>query len=294
MLRELNQESNGIDVPFPYIEMKFSFVKPRAELRPYIQSIWVFESPVGIPPSETNLAAPNGCAKIIINCDNTITSVAEGRIQESREHGLYFVGTRDISVLLRTTPAKTCCIGIEFHPHGAYPIFGIPMVDMTNRLYPADALFDRWGREVGEILPGLKSMTAKTDFIQDQLIGMLRKNRIRNRIVEFCVDSLKSTDGLVAISDLERHTGYTRRYLEILFRDHVGVSPKVLAGIFRFQKFYRKWAHGLPYDEVKDELYDYYFDQSHFTREFKRMTGFSPRQFNIEVSNEFGRRLLKG
>ncbi len=271
--------------------MKLSFVKPRPELRPYIQSIWVFESPVGMPPSDRSLAAPNGCAKIIINCENTITSVVDGRLQESREHGLYFVGMRDKSVLLRTTPAKTCCIGIEFHPHGAYPLFGIPMVEMTNRLLPADTLFDRWGREVGEILPGLKSMTEKTDFIQSQLAGLLRRNQLRNRIVEYCVGSLKSTNGLTTISDLERQTGYTRRYLELLFRNHVGLSPKVLAGIFRFQKFYRKWASDRPYDEFKDELYDYYFDQSHFTKEFKRMTGFTPRQFSQEVSNEFGRRL---
>jgi hypothetical protein len=65
----------------------------------------------------------------------------------------------------------------------------------------------------------------------------------------------------------------------------------VLAGIFRFQKFYRKWAQGLPYGHLKAELYDYYYDQAHFTKEFKRMTGYSPLRFTREVSNEFGRRL---
>ncbi len=274
--------------------MKLSFVEPRAELKPYIQSIWVFESPVGMPPSDTNLAAPNGSAKIIINCENSVTSVVDGRVQESREHGLYFIGTRDKSVLLRTNPGQTSFIGIEFYPHGAYPVFGVPMAEVTNRFLPADELFARWSRQVCETLPGLKSMTAKTDFIQDRLAGMLRKNKIQNRIVECCVGSLKSTDGLTTISELERQTGYTRRYLEMLFKDHVGLSPKVLAGNFRFQKFYRKWAHSRPYDDIKDELYDHYYDQAHFAKEFKRMTGFSPRQFSHEVSNEFGRRLLRG
>ena len=44
--------------------------------------------------------------------------------------------------------------------------------------------------------------------------------------------------GRMPIKELERLTGYTRRYLNILFKQHVGLPPKVLAGIFRFQMFY--------------------------------------------------------
>jgi hypothetical protein len=66
------------------------------------------------------------------------------------------------------------------------------------------------------------------------------------------------------------------------------------AGIFRFQRFYRKWAEQRPFGELKDKLYDYYYDQAHFTKEFKRMTNFSPEHFTVEVFNEFGRRLSLG
>jgi hypothetical protein len=38
--------------------MRLSFVQPRAELQPYIESFWVLESPVGMPV--TSMAAPNG------------------------------------------------------------------------------------------------------------------------------------------------------------------------------------------------------------------------------------------
>ncbi|HEY9166645.1 MAG TPA: DUF6597 domain-containing transcriptional factor [Candidatus Kryptonia bacterium] len=273
------------------IIMRFEFISVREELRPYIQSIWIFESPVGMLPSDNNLAAPNGCPKLIFNYENSITSIVEGRVQESREHCLYFAGTRDCSAVLRTKSGKACCIGIEFYPHGAYPVFGIPMAEMTNRLLPAELLSAEWHLEVRDILPELKSAKEAADFIQSQLVRLLGKRRLRNTIVEYCINSLKSTNGLMTIADLERKTGYTRRHLEILFGDHVGFSPKVLAGIFRFQKFYKKWAYGRSFDEFKDELYKYYYDQAHFTKEFKRMTGFPPKFFATEVSNEFGRQL---
>src|SRR5262245_3665037 len=71
--------------------MKLSFVEIRAELKPYIQAFWVFESSIGMPASEANLAAPNGYPKLIIPCENTITSFADGRMQQSYEEVLRYI-----------------------------------------------------------------------------------------------------------------------------------------------------------------------------------------------------------
>lgn len=274
--------------------MKILFIEPYRELKPYIRSIWMVESPVGMPPLENNLAAPNGSAKLIFNFQNSIIANVDGKLQQSKEHCLYFAGARDSAAHLHTSSGKTCCIGIEFYPHGAYPIFGIPMVEITNRLLPADVLSPRWSREFCEVLPELKSAKETINCIQNQLAAMLRKKQLhRNPIVEYCIHRLKSTDGLIDVSELERKTGYSRRYVEILFKNHIGFSPKVLSGIFRFQKFYSKWALGLPYEKMKEELYTHYYDQSHFVKEFKKMTGFSPQYFTQQVSNEFGRLLAK-
>ena len=132
------------------------------------------------------------------------------------------------------------------------------------------------------------------NFIQDELARLSGRDHRSNGIVEFCVRILKLTHGRIPIRELERKTGYTRRYLDLLFKQHVGLSPKALAGIFRFQKFYQNWARGLSYDILKNELYEHYYDQAHFSKEFKRMTGYSPREFMIDVSNEFGRRIALG
>jgi AraC-like DNA-binding protein len=271
--------------------MKISFIQPRPELRSHIHAFWIFESPVGMPASESSLAAPNGSPKLIIPYENSITSIADGREQESVEQGLYFVGNRDSSTLLHTSSRKTGFIGIEFSPCGAYPIFGIPMDESANRLLSADVIFAKWGREMRERLRNVEGVNAKADFIQDQMAKLAQATRLRNPVVEFCVNTLKRTDGLISVQELERKTGYSRRYLEILFKTHVGLSPKVLAGICRFQKFYTKWAQGAPFDEIKDSLYDHYYDQAHFTKEFKRMTSFSPQQFSNDVVNDFGRTL---
>src|SRR5215475_108639 len=271
--------------------MKLTFIEPNEELKPYIQSLWVFESQVGMPPAQSNLAAPNGCSKLIVPYENSVTSIADGRVQESYEQGLYFVGNRDSSTLLSTRPRKTGFIGIEFHPYGAYPVFGIPMSETTNRLLTADALFGKWGENVREVLRNETTVDRKVDQLQRFLVDSLRSRNLQNPLINFCVSALKRTNGLISIRELERKTGYSRRYLEILFKNHVGLPPKAMAGIFRFQKFYQKWAAGVPFEEIREQLYDDYYDQAHFTKAFKKMTTFSPEHFILEVSNEFGRRL---
>lgn len=272
--------------------MKVSFIKPRQELWPYIESFWVCESSTGLPLADQSLAVPNGCSKLIIPYENSLGGTSEGCAGVSHEHGLYFVGNRDKTTLIHSSARKTGFIGIEFTPHGAFPLFGISMQEtVEHKIFDAEAVFGRWAKTTRETLCNLEGVHEKVNFIQDELIGLSRGNQRDNRLIDYCVKTLKVAHGRMPIKQLEQKTGYTRRYLNLLFRQHVGLSPKVLAGVFRFQRFYQKWAQGLSYDFLKNELYDYYYDQAHFWKECKKMTGYSPRELMISVSNEFGRRL---
>jgi len=250
-----------------FIKMNISFIKPRQELQPYIESFWVCESATGMPVTDRNLAVPNGCAKLIIPYENSLFGACEGRSGVSCEHGFYFVGNRETATLISSSKRKTGFIGIEFSPHGAFPLFGIRMSETVDeKMFDSEVLFGRWGRETRESLCNLEEIDQKVSFIQDELVGLSRRKRQDNRVVDFCVKSLKLAHGLVPMKDLER--------------------------IFRFQLFYRKWAQGLSYNTMMKELYDYYYDQAHFSKEFKRMTGHSPQEFMVGVSNEFGRRIV--
>ena len=195
--------------------MKVSFIKPRLELSPYIESLWIFECATGMPLTERSLAVPNGCSKLIIPYENSLAGISEGRTGVSHEHGLYFVGNRDNATLIHSSERKTGFIGIEFSPHGAFPLFGIPMRETVDeKIFDADVLFGRWARQTREHLCNLEQVNEKVNFIQDELVSLSRNKQRDNRVIEFCVGTLKRVHGRMPIKELERNTGCTRRYLD--------------------------------------------------------------------------------
>src|SRR5262249_41592467 len=150
-------------------------------------------SPDGLPRNDSSIAAPNGCSKLIIPYENSLVSVADGRVQISHEQRLYFVGNRDSSTSIRSSCRNTGFIAIEFSPHGAFPIFGIPISETCNGLWETDDLFHKWSRGVREVLSNLEDVNQKLALIQAQLILRLRGSDRRSALVEHCVQALRST-----------------------------------------------------------------------------------------------------
>ncbi|MFH8384557.1 helix-turn-helix domain-containing protein [Kitasatospora sp. NPDC018058] len=75
-------------------------------------------------------------------------------------------------------------------------------------------------------------------------------------------------------------SGWSRRRLELRFREHLGLAPKQAAGILRLQRTLRLLTtpDGHPAGADLAALCGYY-DQSHLDRTFRGMVGCSPREF---------------
>ncbi|MFI5369910.1 MAG: helix-turn-helix domain-containing protein, partial [Spirochaetia bacterium] len=96
---------------------------------------------------------------------------------------------------------------------------------------------------------------------------------------------IQARGGLITINELTEKMGYSQRYLAMKFDRFVGLGPKTLAEIVRFQN---RFVHLTCYGSAERSLDfdDDYYDQSHFTREFKRFSGLPPAAY-LKASNEF-------
>jgi methylphosphotriester-DNA--protein-cysteine methyltransferase len=72
------------------------------------------------------------------------------------------------------------------------------------------------------------------------------------------------------------------------FTEKLGISPKNLASIIRFKQYYETLCGNKQNRFTRNNFYNYYYDQSHFIKDFKRFTGLTPASLEKKI-NDFGK-----
>jgi AraC-like DNA-binding protein len=268
--------------------MNVSFTRPEQQLSPYVALIWVFESRFGIPLADSRLIVPDGRAKIIVPYRNSLCAAVNTRLLNAKEHHVFLVGIQTHPTTIASNATDTGTIGVELTPKGLYHLFKLSMHEITNRMLSFEELFGPPGARLQNRVGDAEDPKAKIALLQAALTHLLQQNDKEYTLLDHTVDMLAQTHGMMRVQELATDLGYTKRYLDRLFQEHVGVSPKLLASILRFQEVYQGWMQHKSPTFFRYQWPAYYYDQSHFIKEFKRFTGFTPQQYTAIV-NEFGR-----
>lgn len=274
------------------MQMKLQHFQPDPQLYGYVSKIWVFESSGRVPAEDMKLIVPNGMVKITIPFRNGVSGRNTEIYHLSKESKITLIGIGDIPAIVDVEhDAPSGNIGIEFSALGAYRILQIRQSELRNKIMLLEDAFGRSAKEVQEMIANTESIPTKVALIQKYLIKLLMKSE-PDPVLDYCITRIRSTKGLVSIAELESKTGYSSRWLYEKFTDKVGLSAKSYSSIVRFMQFYENWAKRPSYDYVREYMYNYFYDQAHFIKEFKRFTGLSPLKFT-KSENEFGRIFYK-
>jgi len=257
-------------------DFRFSPVAPHPLLSPYVAKIWVFESSGRLPVQERKLIVPNTNLKLTLTYRNGIAASVGAKSFLQRENELSLTGLIDAPVTLDPyEDSETGTIIIEFNPLGAYRFFQLGFTGVKNEIAN---LTDLTGKEATVLCSRLTDTTdvnRKLRLLQDFLIRQLERNPA-DAIYDHCIQRITATNGLITVARLEKETGYSARWLHRKFSEHLGTGAKNLAEIVRFSQFYKAYSTGIPPETLKQYIYQYYYDQSHFLRAFKRFTGTTP------------------
>lgn len=266
--------------------MILKFIEPKPELRHFINKIWIHESELSIGGDEGSIIPPNGKVKIMLPYRGYLTSTSENKVEECRENNIYIIGVRDKVTKIEGSK-KNGSIGIELNSYSSYKFLELNMGEISNQIYSFKELYSN--KESNKLISNLSNMENPYDkikIIENFFLKRISDRTTHNKLFEYCVKFIQSRNGIIKINELELDTGFSRRYLNKLFIKHLGISPKQFATIQRFQVYYKALQLREPKGWSRNYIYDSYFDESHFIKEFRKYTGFTPDRFQKKI-NEF-------
>lgn len=167
-------------------------------------------------------------------------------------------------------------VSVGLTPAGVSALLGVPMrelVGSTARL--ADFLGHREA-ELAERLGAAPDWPTRFGLLDDLLTGRLAMDRRADGLAEHAWWRLQQSGDRLRISALADELGVSRRSLELRFQRQIGLSPRTVARIARFQRAVHMLtqATGL----VRTAVDCGYADQPHFNREIRAMAGLTPTE----------------
>jgi len=263
---------------------QFIPVTPHPLLSPYIAKMYVFESSGRLPAFDRKLIVPNANFKLTLTYRNGITADIAGIPFTQSENELSLTGLIDSPVCLDPNEDRqTGTIIIEFNPLGVYRFFRVSYAGVKNKIVELTDLVGHTAGEIRSQLAEATTLNLKLKLLQKFLLRRL-ETASPDPIYDYCINRIVDSKGLIGVARLEKETGYSSRWLHNKFSEHLGTGPKNLSEIIRFKQVYHLYSTVGKLAVLKEQLYHYYYDQSHFLRAFKRFTGVSPTELHNSMN----------
>lgn len=230
---------------------------------------------------------PTGCIDLIFEYgrdEGEIKAYAQGTVLEYTEKKQDVTSTH---------------FGVRFMP-GFHPSFlKYTMVELVNKRVELtkndfDAtLIDKMGKAetfFDRVKVFLKEFTSLEEGIS--------KNYGKRELLEVVKEEAYKSQGKVEISALQEETGYTTRYINKIFIEEMGFSPKTFCKIIQFQHAIEflnygslAWSYGKMDDDLPTKMTDVatylgYYDQPQFIKDFKKYAGTTPKKYLEMVSGD--------
>jgi AraC-like DNA-binding protein len=164
-------------------------------------------------------------------------------------------------------------VATKFRPGAFHAFHPVPAHTLTDQTIPISAVFAPMAIEGDEQqrIAAMEAGMRAHGFQDDPRVAELR---------ELFAAML---EGITSVDELCTHAGYSKRTLQRLFREYVGVSPKWVLSRFRLHEAADRMADG-EQDWPRLALELGFFDQAHFIKAFKAVIGRSPADYGLKTS----------
>jgi AraC-like DNA-binding protein len=250
---------------------------PSARLSPYIKYYWTCKH----DRNTLEVMYPTGCLEFCIDLSDgeTVRHRGDRSMPVPR---LEVLGHWTLPTRATLKKGNTCLI-TRFHPYAGSLFFPNPLSEFTNESID---LFDILNKECSEFYCRLMEqplLEQKVKILEAFFLDRLARNpedEQKIRLVEGLCDSICRADESFDLARLAAEFRYSKRYIQKLFLNYVGITPKSFFSVHRFNKSLELVRAGSR--SLTDIAYECgYYDQAHFIKEFRSYTGMAPSQLSF-------------
>jgi len=243
----------------------FQYYVPKIPLSEFVRLFWYWRGHSVDFSKERVL--PMGTVELVIN-------LGSGRAADA-----VICGPQSRSFIIERT-SQDELLGIHFNIGGAFPFLVFPCGELHNLNI---SLADLWGeRRAGELLSLLSDApTAKLKFrVLEKWLIMVATRPLKHRpAVSFAVREFQRDPALLKCGEMADRVGFSQRRFIQIFRDEVGLPPKLFCRVQRFQEVIKAIGKRDTVDWLDLALACGYFDQAHFIHDFQEFSSMTPREY---------------
>lgn len=175
-------------------------------------------------------------------------------------------------------------VGVRFRPGAARAFLRLPLNELSESVTPLERVLGADACRIAGQLEYAIDTHARFRILEHLISSRIGDAREPASDVLTALSSLCSRGGQGPVGHLAADAGVSIRHLIARFKSEVGASPKTLARILRLHHAIDR-LRSRPGVSLAQIAFDLGFaDQSHFTRDFRAMTGRTPGDFRRGTS----------
>ena len=233
------------------------------------------------------MEVPGRDTVLIINFGAPVRVIDPRAPRDAAWHDHFVSGLYDSYVLVEAAgPFEG--LQVDLTPLGAHRLLGIPMTEITNRVVALGDLFGPAAEELVERLRARRGWAARFAFMDEMLAARFAAAPEPTPGVRRAWERLQATGGRAAIGGLARELGWSHRHFIARFRQEIGLPPKMVARVLRFQRVVERLQKTPALGLGELALAGGYYDQAHFNRDFRAFAGTTPEAFRARLLPDGG------
>jgi len=256
--------------------MFYKALPPPAHLEPFVDCIWILAAPKGDSDPEPEIVLPDGKTELVVHFGDAFLKLEGGSYE--RQARVLMSGQLTERIMLKPT-GEVGVVSIRFKAAGAARFFDVPYEEIVDRVVDFADFEPAFSAAIHERIARAEShderLAAMIALLEERLTLESKEDIFVRQACQYIVGS----EGEYSVQELVRLIGFSERQLERKFKRQVGITPKVLSRLMRFQKFLAMAREANTLTLADAAAACGYYDQSHFIRDFTKFSGMSPMKY---------------